>query len=175
MKIHTLTIEHRHGRQVSAHVTRAEADAALAAYVRERAEEIIALQGELDDMDDAEAVAEFYRLVDDESAEIDECDLALPDLAPLTTALQAIRARVNGEWDNPALVAVGPLGSISDDVLHIIAGVLSPAPFAIQSVDSPDLFWSNADGWGDKASATRFTTEERAVLNLPVDGIWVEV
>lgn len=31
----------------------------------------------------------------------------------------AIIARVNGEWDHPALAAYGPLGSITDDILRI--------------------------------------------------------
>lgn len=34
-------------------------------------------------------------------------------------ALQAIRARVNGEWDNPALLAIGPLGLEAPDILRI--------------------------------------------------------
>ena len=35
------------------------------------------------------------------------------------------------------------------------------------------LFWSNEDGWVDRASATIFPTKEG--LNLPIGGKWVEV
>ena len=40
-------------------------------------------------------------------------------------------------------------------------------------VDENDLYWSNENGWGDEASATRFTTMEQAHLNLPIGGHWV--
>jgi hypothetical protein len=36
------------------------------------------------------------------------------------------------------------------------------------------LFWSNEDGWVDKDSATKFSTYERQMLRLPLDGKWVE-
>lgn len=40
------------------------------------------------------------------------------------TALEAIRARIRGEWDNPALVEYGPLKVSKDaDILDIIAAV----------------------------------------------------
>lgn len=45
------------------------------------------------------------------------------------TALEAIRARIQGEWDNPALVAFGPLGKTDNDILDIIESVEpDPAP-----------------------------------------------
>lgn len=35
--------------------------------------------------------------------------------------LQAIEARINGDWDNPALLKAGPLStSLTEDILHII-------------------------------------------------------
>lgn len=34
------------------------------------------------------------------------------------------------------------------------------------------LWWSNADGWVDFYSATRFTVRERAELRLPLNGQW---
>lgn len=44
----------------------------------------------------------------------------------LQQALQAIRARINGEFDHPALVAIGPLHpSTNTDVLRIIDQALS--------------------------------------------------
>lgn len=36
-------------------------------------------------------------------------------------ALDAVKARINGEWDNPSLVKVGPLGNLADDILRILA------------------------------------------------------
>ena len=44
----------------------------------------------------------------------------------LVEALEAIKARINGEWDNPALVKHGPLhASTTVDILGIIAGAES--------------------------------------------------
>ncbi len=40
-------------------------------------------------------------------------------------ALNAIRARVHGEWDHPDLMAIGPLGSISGDILRIVEPVIA--------------------------------------------------
>lgn len=39
--------------------------------------------------------------------------------AELLAALKAIVARIQGEWDSPELMAVGPLGATDDDILHI--------------------------------------------------------
>jgi hypothetical protein len=41
-------------------------------------------------------------------------------IAELEVALTAIKARIGGEFDNPALVAYGPLLNTTADVLHII-------------------------------------------------------
>lgn len=35
--------------------------------------------------------------------------------------LEAIRARLAGEWDNPVLMSVGPLAGTLDDIRHILA------------------------------------------------------
>lgn len=43
----------------------------------------------------------------------------------LVEALVAVKARLNGEYDHPALVKQGPLGRFSDDVERIIDSVLS--------------------------------------------------
>lgn len=41
----------------------------------------------------------------------------------LQQKLDAIRARIDGEWDHPALVAIGPLlPDANADILHIIDG-----------------------------------------------------
>lgn len=48
--------------------------------------------------------------------------------AELREALAAIKARLNGEYDHPALVKQGALGRFSDDVVRIIDSALaSPA------------------------------------------------
>ena len=40
--------------------------------------------------------------------------------------------------------------------------------------DDEYLYWSNADGWGDRSTATVFTEEERRDGRLPADsGGWV--
>ena len=38
--------------------------------------------------------------------------------------------------------------------------------------DGSQLYWSNVDGWVDKASATVYTHEEMTRLHLPLDGYW---
>lgn len=43
----------------------------------------------------------------------------------LVEALVAVKARLNGEYDHPALVKQGPLGRFSDDVERIIDSALS--------------------------------------------------
>ncbi len=38
-----------------------------------------------------------------------------------------------------------------------------------------ELYWSNDDGWTDREYATVFSRNEKFVLNLPIEGMWVEV
>lgn len=35
------------------------------------------------------------------------------------------------------------------------------------------LHWNNETGWGDKASATVFTEEQKGRVNLPIEGVWI--
>lgn len=44
----------------------------------------------------------------------------------------------------------------------------------IQCVSAPHLFWSNQDGWVEEGEADKFTDDEKASLNLPIEGQWVE-
>ena len=37
------------------------------------------------------------------------------------------------------------------------------------------LFWNNANGWGPLEDATVFTEKETKELNLPGDGVWVQL
>ena len=37
-------------------------------------------------------------------------------------------------------------------------------------------YWSNEDGWGYKHTATIFTEDEKNhILNLPLEGEWIEI
>jgi len=42
-------------------------------------------------------------------------------------ALSAIRARIQGVWDNPALASIGPLGDADYDILRILDLVDTPS------------------------------------------------
>ncbi len=43
-----------------------------------------------------------------------------------TSALRAIEARINGEWDNPSLIAIGELHTSAEmDILRIVEETLS--------------------------------------------------
>lgn len=44
--------------------------------------------------------------------------------------------------------------------------------FLIINTLNPSEFWNNDTGWGDEASATTFTEDERHRLRLPLDGAW---
>ena len=41
-------------------------------------------------------------------------------------ALEAIRARVNGEWDNSSLTRYGPMSLTADDIARIAEDALKP-------------------------------------------------
>jgi hypothetical protein len=47
--------------------------------------------------------------------------------------------------------------------------------FLILNIECDDetLFWSNADGWVDRSSATSFSHQEMKEFNLPVGGMWI--
>jgi hypothetical protein len=55
------------------------------------------------------------------------------DLAALITALQAVNARINGEFDHPALAAHGPLGFYAEDCLAIVRKALAGLPEELSS------------------------------------------
>lgn len=65
---------------------------------------------------------EPQEVADDFTLEPDE-DLT----AELLAALKAVKARINGVWDEPALVAYGPLGNTTDDVLAIVTAAITKA------------------------------------------------
>jgi hypothetical protein len=93
--------------------------------------------------------------------------------------------------------AVGGFGSVEYMVFRprqtALAEPLSPADVrervwaAMRAADAPRrwrirttegaerLYWSNADGWVDPASADVFTAEEHDALRLPLGGEWEAV
>ena len=65
---------------------------------------------------------------DERAAELRANAKAFAALPDLIAALQAIQARIKGEWDNPALVAFGELSTYTDhDVLRIAGEALAKA------------------------------------------------
>lgn len=62
-----------------------------------------------------EELTVFGRVSDDVSRRLIE------EWESATSAIEAIKARIQGEWDNPALMAYGPLStSTEEDLLHIL-------------------------------------------------------
>jgi hypothetical protein len=35
------------------------------------------------------------------------------------------------------------------------------------------LFWNNDSGWGSRVTATRFSVEEKELVRIPIDGVFV--
>ena len=58
---------------------------------------------------------------------------------------------------------------------------MSVTTYLIESTIETDLetgeplYWSNLDGWVDKASADAFMKSETLFLSKPSGGVWVEV
>lgn len=75
------------------------------------------------DRDGAEWTAAQVVLSEDENWEPEAEEVKAPVADP-ASALRAIVARVNGEWDQPDLVAFGALGDLSADVLRIAAAAI---------------------------------------------------
>ena len=75
------------------------------------------------------------------------CDEGAAWLSPrLEAALRAIRARVDGEFDHPDLLVLGPLGTIADDIRRLVDPILAE----IDAVDGADAIHASAAaaaGW----------------------------
>jgi hypothetical protein len=70
-------------------------------------------------------VVQGYGVTDEEWKANANLIASAPDLAD---ALRAIRARINGEWDDPALMKFGPLNTDRiSDILTIVADSLAKA------------------------------------------------
>lgn len=73
-------------------------------------------------MDPAQGEAALAEMV--EAFTVYEDGITNYDVERLENALEAIKARIEGDYDLPALVAVGPLGDKDADILRIINEVL---------------------------------------------------
>jgi hypothetical protein len=47
--------------------------------------------------------------------------------------------------------------------------------YAIRNINDAGLAWSNECGWVDDDSYDLFTEEEKAKLNLPIEGRWHKI
>lgn len=72
-------------------------------------------------------------------------------------------------WSRVAPGDTVPAGDCPDCGAFVF---LNAGPLVIVSLSEPWDFWSNANGWGDLESATRFTQHERDTLRLPPGGAW---
>lgn len=55
---------------------------------------------------------------------------------------------------------------------HHLAPFVEVVEWVVVNEDDAYLYWSNEDGWGDRASATVFADGERPSLSLPQGGAW---
>lgn len=50
-----------------------------------------------------------------------------------------------------------------------------PRYYVIRNVNDAGLAWSNTFGWVDNDTYDVFSEAEKATLNLPIEGRWVEL
>lgn len=103
MKLYTLHISHRHGDNISVHASHDEAIEALADYSREWwAKE--GLAGE-PPADDQEVIRQYWDHVEDESANIEPCEIALPIESVVRNALAYEGASFDGPEEDDLSVS----------------------------------------------------------------------
>ena len=73
---------------------------------------------------DVTAEAVWLGLLDEHAPSDPETDYLEEEVAMLEEALRAIRARIEGEYDHPALLRAGALGDKDADILRLIDPVL---------------------------------------------------
>lgn len=119
-----------HGRRSAVYVAGYQSARAQAATIAAEADRLIAEMA----VENAElrerlsSLESLYRVRDK------DCAAKEAERDELREALVAIKARLNGEYDHPALVKQGPLGRFSDDVVRIIDSALaSPAAKLVPS------------------------------------------
>lgn len=76
-------------------------------------------------------------------------------------ALRAIKARINGEFDHPALMAFGPLGDQDTDVLRITELALSG-----KSMPEMDKLTVNLNIFNDEGNVVDGTTAEMSMAQI---------
>lgn len=47
--------------------------------------------------------------------------------------------------------------------------------YVIENENDTELLWSNTDGWTDSDNFDVFSADETLVLNLPIEGRWIEL
>lgn len=81
-------------------------------------------------------------------------------------------------WEVPVVTPAPEPGTV------VLADAVGPASeYVIRATNPADvdeetgapLYWSNADGWVDRASADTFSAAETGELNLPIGGAWEKV
>jgi Zn ribbon nucleic-acid-binding protein len=84
--------------------------------------------------------------------------------------------------DDNQMAELGVTGNLWDEAYPVLELPPVPPPsesktralLVIVSKTNEESYWSNEDGWVDRKSASLFTPEEKATLNLPMDGDWKE-
>jgi hypothetical protein len=99
----------------------------------------------------------------------------------LGVCLTAVELAAADEWDAEVRLpdgvtyrgaATAPVRALVEQH-HLAPFVEAAATIEWVVADADGLWWSNTDGWGDLASATVFTADERSTLRLPDGGEWV--
>lgn len=102
-------------------------------------------------------------------------------LTMLGVCLAAVELAAADEWDTEVHLpdgvtyrgaATAPVRALVEQH-HLVPFVEAAALTEWVVADADGLWWSNDDGWGDLASATVFTADERSTLRLPDGGEWV--
>ncbi len=79
--------------------------------------------------------------------------------------------------ETPYLVQPNPDGTCLVYVMEEIWSKAMQNNFVVRDTSGdidPHLFWSDKFGWTDRFSATVFTASAKEVLDLPIDGEWVD-
>ncbi|EPX83900.1 hypothetical protein [Salipiger mucosus] len=82
-------------------------------------------------------------------------------------ALEGIRARMQGEWDNPCLQALGPLGEKEDDIQRLLE-MPEMAPEAEKDLDPDTLFVVNFNN-DFRETAMTFPNRRDAVAQVATE------
>lgn len=122
-QLKTVTITHKHGTNVFYGITEDEVTRKLAEYCHENWE-LEELTRKIPENDD-DLISEYFdQMSNHESYVMDLFEM--PEIQDIENALIAIKARINGEFDNPYLQKYGNLHANKDmDILRICGHALS--------------------------------------------------